>query len=530
MESISARLEACLTSNMIHFDTPEQKNYVTELFNLTINAPGPEDINGKIDNFIKLIQGDPETEKLELQISFTFNTVLNTSKNVPIPRQSVKDKPPEKTPAKTGTINEPTNKPNLEIEIKTIQNDFFSHLDKDPNLKNGTKENITYIKESFNNLFISQNTNLSLKDYRVARGQFTKSIRIRLTEKEVSIVNKMLVDCHTRYTDNKLKSVKTASQNTTSSTTTTPSTPGSTTPTVPLRSTATPTQPGNRVTPDQKRSSNIQLSKARTPQRPKTPAPIAQPKTPAPTVRPGVPHPTGQPGRPAPTAQHGMPTPTTQSEIPAPIGQRGRTESTRRDPTLIEGNSSQYNIHGDQGKSACTVIAMVAACRLMDVPNFSGITSDVLDSFLDSGIRLFNKAKIKEHTDMDQIARLHLIPEGYTTFKDSYGGTINPTPTSDAFKNFSTTLDDVINEQNSQFPFAAVITKPPETISIIVKSNKEFWLFDSHGQKAFVKQYSSKESFLKAIQERFPFVEEIDDPEQDYLINNFGLTVLKKTS
>ncbi len=67
------------------------------------------------------------------------------------------------------------------------------------------------------------------------------------------------------------------------------------------------------------------------------------------------------------------------------------------------------------------------------------------------------------------------------------------------------------------------MTKAPETVTVICRSPKEFWLFDSHGKtdtKAYVQSFDSQDALLQALSTKLSFMD-LGDDNQNLRYNSF---------
>jgi hypothetical protein len=186
--------------------------------------------------------------------------------------------------------------------------------------------------------------------------------------------------------------------------------------------------------------------------------------------------------------------------------------------TLLQASFTQYDPQfSGEGKLACTCINMKACDVLVYAKSFESITQAELDKVIKDGIELWKDTSGKsktEHLEVTQIGfgRLNLkIPDDY-----GYSGSLAKKRSGfSTHVDFSQVIQDSILNHKKKIPYAVIFTKSPETVCVIIRSDKEFWLFDSHGdptknREAYLESFSSIVDIADTLHRRFPHVSPSD--------------------
>ena len=161
--------------------------------------------------------------------------------------------------------------------------------------------------------------------------------------------------------------------------------------------------------------------------------------------------------------------------------------------TITELGISQYTFE-ELGNSACTSISCVAAAKLMETLNAGQNIDDplILSDVLTEGVNYYASARSNvngpDHMSVDEFLVLcHDVNRRLLK--------LNSLPIQGVLEGdypFTKLLNEAISVANKDLYLSVVITKPPETISIIlppsstnVNTTKHYYLFDSHSRPQF---------------------------------------------
>lgn len=174
--------------------------------------------------------------------------------------------------------------------------------------------------------------------------------------------------------------------------------------------------------------------------------------------------------------------------------------SSARGEMVALGSISQFDVEG--GRSACTAIALEAACRFLRDPGVVG-AADV-DACVRAGISRYAAGisqRAVEHTSVDEVlpmfeAELAMAP-----------------PFSSQAAVSTSSFREALQPAVSAAATAVVFTKPPESVLAIVGGGgSSYYLFDSHprhergASTASLTRYATLDALAAALGETFPAV------------------------
>ncbi len=185
--------------------------------------------------------------------------------------------------------------------------------------------------------------------------------------------------------------------------------------------------------------------------------------------------------------------------------------------SLVRGTISQYMVNGN---SACSFTSVKAAEGLLEKKRFQDIQSSDIDSYVNAGAQNWRSEKQRlSHEDGFDV--IEVI--GSSTYEGSltYAGDsltkmdlfLYQNPITTNTQNwFALLLDHAKTYTNQEFPFAITVTASGMTVAVIVQSNDEFWLFDSHTlpvpnettqRNAFIEKFNKTSALQERLDQRF---------------------------
>lgn len=217
------------------------------------------------------------------------------------------------------------------------------------------------------------------------------------------------------------------------------------------------------------------------------------------------------------------------------IQQKGSISS--KTPNLIEGTESQYS-GGIEWKSTCTCNSIVAAQAFLYISSFDHISSQLMDSILEGGKELYKKSKDPkdDHIALTQIDLKELNIQKSEEKQAYLEKNIKLSYEKGDYHYDIENIDDVIKsieENEKEFPFAITFTRQGATSLIVVRSNDEFWFYDSHGKegqgevKAYVEKIKGRDKLLTLLTDMAQKVEDKGDFEMKEF-NKASLYVFKR--
>lgn len=161
-----------------------------------------------------------------------------------------------------------------------------------------------------------------------------------------------------------------------------------------------------------------------------------------------------------------------------------------QDCECIQSDISQFSF--PDGRSACTAISCEAAISLMDPSRPPNISPELIRRIIEDGVGFYGQISQQggvEHTAADEI--LPIIPR----FTSHLRRTSDPFVTIQGLLTnqqcFMSIFEQARNTQgvDPTQPIAVVITKPPETVVVIMpplgQADSSWYLFDSHSRPQF---------------------------------------------
>jgi hypothetical protein len=185
---------------------------------------------------------------------------------------------------------------------------------------------------------------------------------------------------------------------------------------------------------------------------------------------------------------------------------------------LVVGGISQYSV--DDGRSACTCIALTAATKFLQSPSEDNITADSLQSMIVQGVEHYQQlssdtalSSSVEHLSPEEVLQhatqqfpLQMIPGGIRQ------GILSPD--SHHPLGLVSLLQAIRQEQPPTKWMALLMTKTPETVCLLFPPPADssttggFWLVDSHPRSgiegSYAKSHSSLQELGASLQMIFP--------------------------
>ena len=191
---------------------------------------------------------------------------------------------------------------------------------------------------------------------------------------------------------------------------------------------------------------------------------------------------------------------------------------------LVLGSFNQNTIElNNYGVSACTSISVQAAASLLCADSFESVNEQMINQIVIRGIKVHLTKKITHLLEIENFEKNGYEEKDSTVLETSlYQFYTDITPQS---KNLIETIKYDTSKKKRSFPFAAIITRTPNTCCIVFKSDSEFWFFDSHGSvprtndktKAGVRKYTNQKELN----------EDLDKYLKENHGNAIGITILQ---
>nr|8ADB_A Chain A, Wc-VDT1 [Waddlia chondrophila] len=175
----------------------------------------------------------------------------------------------------------------------------------------------------------------------------------------------------------------------------------------------------------------------------------------------------------------------------------------------IEANITQYDpLLDNAGKSACTCICLKAAEMLLEASP-DQVNAGLIDDILVEGVADYNRFKVGgvvEHTSVEnyelntfELKRLEFrdVDNPFSAEGNPYAGTLD---------SFAKMMEKASDSKDLPKPVALVMTKSNMTITIVIRPDGKYWLFDPHGTNgkgAYIESCNTDE-LIKKIKEIFP--------------------------
>lgn len=173
---------------------------------------------------------------------------------------------------------------------------------------------------------------------------------------------------------------------------------------------------------------------------------------------------------------------------------------------LIVGAISQYSV--DNGRSACTCIALTAATKFLQTPSEDNITADSLQSMIIQGVEHYQQlsnmlSSSVEHLSPEEVLQnaaqqfpLQMLPGGIRQ------GMLSPDPHHPL--GLASSLQTIRQEQPPSKWMALLMTKTPETVCLLFPPpalTGGFWLVDSHPRSGIEGSHAKSHSSLHQLGE-----------------------------
>ncbi len=192
--------------------------------------------------------------------------------------------------------------------------------------------------------------------------------------------------------------------------------------------------------------------------------------------------------------------------------------SAQADGGFIQCTRSQYSV--DQGRSACTCIALTAATKFLKDPN---VTKDFLEDVLTQGVANYQQLMQQSSSPIEHLSAEEVLQMDFSkTFfpLQSLPGDIRQGILSNDFFHplgLKSLLEGIRSEQPNEQWMAVLITKTPETVLLCFPPQScfpsAFWLIDSHPrpqlgvESAYAKLHPSLDALWMSLQAIFPCTE-----------------------
>jgi hypothetical protein len=213
----------------------------------------------------------------------------------------------------------------------------------------------------------------------------------------------------------------------------------------------------------------------------------------------------------------GGPPPPSITAAAAEPPPRAAAVSAKADGGLLRCSRSQYSV--DQGRSACTCIALTAATKFLKEPGV--ITSQFLEDMITEGVSSYQQliqlsSSAIEHLSAEEVLLKDSLRNIFPV--QSLPGGIRQGLLSNDFHHpmgLKAILEGVRQEQPHQEWMTVLITKTPETVLVCFPPPEStgpsaYWLIDSHPRpqlgvdSAFAKMHPSLDSLWMSLQAIFP--------------------------
>jgi hypothetical protein len=182
----------------------------------------------------------------------------------------------------------------------------------------------------------------------------------------------------------------------------------------------------------------------------------------------------------------------------------GATASGGGASKLVVGTISQYSV--DNGRSACTCIALTAATKFLQSPSEENLSADSLQSMIIQGVEHYQQlsntlSSSVEHLSPEEVLQnaaqqfpLQMLPGGIRQ------GIMSPDPHHPL--GLPSLLQAIRQEQPPSKWMALLMTKTPETVCLLFPppaSTGGFWLVDSHPRSGIEGSYAKSHPSLHEL-------------------------------
>lgn len=196
-------------------------------------------------------------------------------------------------------------------------------------------------------------------------------------------------------------------------------------------------------------------------------------------------------------------------------GAESLSNTNTANESLVLCETSQYNV--DNGRSACTCIALMGAALFLESPNVDRINREFLSDTIVQGVAAYQQLppsstehlsaeEVLSNNDIEKFSPLKLQPSGVRQGILS-GNSSHPLGLSEI-------LQGCRNECPDNMWMAVLITKPPETIVVLLPPptttpQQQYILLDSHPRPfsenhSYARLHSSLGDLVASLQEIFP--------------------------
>ena len=235
----------------------------------------------------------------------------------------------------------------------------------------------------------------------------------------------------------------------------------------------------------------------------------------------------------------------TGGTLPATTAAAGDAPQPPPRPTSVTMASTSQFTHGMQGKSACTTMAICACARLIDRAAAAALTAADVDAIVADGVASYianplSAAGTAPHMSFGEAfaggsapgvgAAAPARPFSEALRVHSEVGGI----TSDAFDFLATTAAPLAASLSA--PVGIVVTKPPESVAVIVDPSGSAMVIDSHPRPhldhlnaAHALSFASVREAQRWLLALFPPMDLSDcDPAQAFMYNAYDAVLLAK--
>jgi len=190
--------------------------------------------------------------------------------------------------------------------------------------------------------------------------------------------------------------------------------------------------------------------------------------------------------------------------------------SAKADGGLLRCSRSQYSV--DQGRSACTCIALTAATKFLQDTN---VTSEFLEEMITQGVSNYQQLMHQSASEIEHLSAEEVLQKdsSKTIFplQSLPGGIRQGILSKDDFNHpmgLKAMLEGLKSDQPRQSWMAVLITKTPETVLVCFPPDSarpsSYWLIDSHPrpqlgvESAYAKLHPSLDALWMSLQAIFP--------------------------
>jgi hypothetical protein len=214
-----------------------------------------------------------------------------------------------------------------------------------------------------------------------------------------------------------------------------------------------------------------------------------------------------------------------------PPQQQQQQQQQLESSSLIHCAKSQYS--GENGRSACTCIALMGAALFLSSGETISVSSELLENMIDMGVAAYQQLPVSgtnvEHLSAEEVLQSKAI-EQFKSLVLMEGG-VRQGVLSGQAANHPLGLGAILQECLSPDTWvAALITKPPETVVVLLpptsQASGEYILLDSHPRPglshgSYARIHASLEDLVQSLQAIYPVTELGNDiPEMMAMMYN----------